>query len=228
MVLTFMMFFNNFGHLVCNLGEISTRINCRMLSKFHNCCHFFTCGYLKIQSTPSSFLSVFCVCAHESVWLLSRGWWWWRRLEGAIIKSCFLNHLHHHHHRRCRRRFFLCCRSLRPQSAPFQAVSQLRGGGTGRGAEQSSLGSACLPPSSPSCWCVSVFSHRVQGSLLIPAALANLHPLWRYSPLHNPSASTHRTPLHCPSSINAAHFPPPTSTFIYFIFFDSTWTCCIH
>lgn len=183
---------------------------------------------MKIQSTPSSFLCGVFLCVHESVWLLSRGWWWWWWwLEGAIIKFCFLNHLHHHRRRRCRRRFVLCCCSLRPQSAPFQAVSQLRGGGKGRGAEQSSLGSACLPPSSPSCWCESVFSHRVQGSLLIPATLANLRPLWRHSPLHNPSASTHRTPR-CPSSINAAHFPPPTFTFIYLFIFDSTWTCCIH
>lgn len=101
-----------------------------MLLKYHNCCHFFTCGYLKIQSTPGSFLSVFCVSVHESVWLLSRGWWW---LEGAIIKSCFLNHLHHHHHHHRCCRFVLCCCSLRPQSAPFQAVSQLRGGVKGRG-----------------------------------------------------------------------------------------------
>lgn len=108
------------------------------------------------------FFLCYFLCANESVWLLRTKWWW---LEGVIIKSLFLNHPH---------RFVLCC-SLPPSVLPSVLPSHLDSR-LWVSWQRSSLGSGCLPPSSLNCWCESVFSHHVQRSLLIAAALANLSP----------------------------------------------------
>lgn len=160
----------------------------------------YICGYLQIKSTLNFFL---CFIYLIIFWLFRTEWWC--GLDQAILKSAFLNHHPH--------RFVLCCSlpasiPLLPcPSVPPCPVTQIPG------CESADSGpawahSGCLPQSSLNCWCESVFSQRVQRSLLIPAALANLLPCAAVqavtSSLHQPRPGSPRALCSLRSTL-----PPP-------------------